>query len=76
VPLVPLPQWIDANGRNTIGSEDILVMGGGSGKFVVQTDLQSLDEVEVDTLMWHLHIWTRVGMAIFFPLRNYRINIV
>lgn len=76
VPIVPLPQWIDANGRNTIGGEDILVMGSGSGKFVVQTDLQSLDDIEVDTLMWHMHIWTRVGVAVFFPLRNYRINIV
>lgn len=76
VPLVPLPQWIDANGMNTISGSDVMVVGGGSGKYVVQTDLQSMDEIEVDTLMWHMHIWTRVGVAVFFPLRNYRINVV
>lgn len=75
VPLIPLPNWIDGNGVNTISSNDVMVVGGGSGKFVVQTDLQSMDDINVDTLIWHIHMWTRIGVAIFFPLRNYRINV-
>jgi len=76
VPLIALPQWVDANGQNTIAANEVMIVGGGSGKFVTQTNLQSLDEIEVDDLMWHMHIWTRVGAAVFFPLRNYRINLV
>lgn len=75
VPIIGLPQWRDANGRATISSENIIVVGGGSGKFVVAQNLESMDDIDIDTLVWHMHMWTKVGCAVFFPERNYRINI-
>lgn len=75
VPIVGLPQWQDANGLNTISNQDVMIMGGGSGKFVTSQNLESMDDIDIDTLMWHLHLWTKVGMAVFFPERNYRIHL-
>jgi hypothetical protein len=76
VPLIGLPQWKDAYGRNTISNSDIMVVGGGSGKFAVTQNLESMDDIDIDTLVWHMHMWTKVGVAVFFPERNYRINVV
>jgi hypothetical protein len=75
VPLIPLMQWVDGNGSNTITNQDVMVMGSGSGKFVVQQNLDSLDNIDIDALIWHIHMWTRVGMAVWFPERNFRIYV-
>lgn len=76
LPVVGLPQWRDANGVHTIKQDEILVMGTEAGKYVVQQELRSRDAVDVDDLMWHIHMYMRVGCAVFFPERNYRIQIV
>lgn len=75
VPIIGLPQWQDANGFNTISNTDIMIMGSGSGKYVVNQEIESMDDIDIDTLMWHMHMWTKIGAAVFFPKRNYRINI-
>lgn len=76
VPLIGLTQWQDAFGKNTISNTDVMVVGGGSGKFVVRMDYDSMDDIDINTLVWHMHVWTRVGVAVFFPNRNYRISLV
>ena len=76
IPIIGLTQWQDANGLNTISNTDIMIMGGGSGKYAVNQELESLDDIDIDTLMWHMHMWTKIGAAVFFPKRNYRIDLV
>ena len=75
VPIVPLPQWRDGFGAHTIKQDEIMVMGQDSGKYVVQQELRSRDAVDADTLIWNIHMYLRIGVGVFFPERNYRIQI-
>lgn len=73
VPVILLNQWLDAYGNKTISETDILVVGQNVGKFAVTEDFNSLDGVDIDTLMWHIHIWKRCGCAVFKSDRIFRI---
>lgn len=75
VPVVGLKQWRDGFGRLTIPQNEILVVGNDIGKYVVNQELQSKDATDVDTLHWHIHMYMRMGAAVFFPERSYRISI-
>lgn len=75
VPLVGLPQWRDGYGKLTIPQDEVLVVGRDMGKYVVSRDMRSLDDIDIDSLTWHIHIWMMVGLAVFFPERMYKIKI-
>lgn len=75
VPLVGLNQWRDGRGKHTIAQDEIMVIGNDAGRYVVQQELRSKDAVDVDTLIWHIHMYMRVGCGVFFPERLYRIKI-
>jgi len=75
VPLVPLPQWRDGFGKLTISQNEILVVGRDIGKYVVNQELRSKDAIDVDTLVWHIHLYMKMGCAVFFPKRMAKINV-
>lgn len=75
VPVIGLPQWRDGFGKLTIAQDTILVVGSDIGKYVVNQELRSKDEIEVDTLIWHIHLYMKMGCAIFFPERMAKIVI-
>ena len=76
IPLVGLTQWRDGFGKVTIPEGEVLVVGKDVGRYAVTQELRSQDAIDVDTLVWHLHMYMRVGFAVFFPERLYRLTIV
>lgn len=75
VPVVALPQYTDAHGKATIPPNYVMVVSSNVGKVVVEEEFQSLQDVEVDTTMWHMNIWNRVGAGVLFPENAYLIRI-
>lgn len=75
VPVIGLPQYIDAFGKATIPANYIAVVGGNVGKVVVEEEFQSLQGIDVDTTVWHMNIWTRIGAGVLFPENMYLIKI-
>lgn len=75
VPVIGLSQYYDGNHLPTIDPNEILVVGNKVGKFVVTEDIQQMADIDVDDLMWHMHVWTRVGCAVFHPQHMYRISL-
>lgn len=75
IPLVGLPNWVDGFGKMTIPQNEILVVGNDVGKYVVEQELRSKDAIDVDNLIWHIHMYMKVGCAVFFPRRMYKIVI-
>jgi hypothetical protein len=69
IPLVGLPQWRDGFGKLTIPQDTILIVGEDVGKYVVNQELRSKDAIDVDNLVWHIHLYMKVGCAVFFPER-------
>lgn len=76
IPLIGLMQYVDGFGKHTIAQDEILIIGGDVGKYVVSQELRSKDAIEVDTLVWHLHMYTRVGVGVLFPKRLFRIKLI
>jgi len=70
-----LRQYQDAYGINRINASNIMVLGEGTCKMGVTESLRSMDAIDINTLMWHLHLWEKYGFAVIWPLRNYRIEI-
>jgi len=75
IPVVGLPQWRDGFGRLTIPQNEILVVGESIGRYVVNQELRSKDDINVDDLIWHIHLYMKVGCAVFFPERMAKIVI-
>lgn len=75
VPLIGLKQWRDGFGQITIPQNTILVVGADVGKYVVNQELRSKDAIDVDTLVWHIHLYKKLGAAVFFSDRLYKIVI-
>ena len=75
IPIVGLPQWRDAFGKMTIPQDEVLVIGEDIGRYVVNQELRSKDAIDVDTLFWHIHLYMKVGAAVWFPERAYKIKI-
>lgn len=75
IPIVGLPQWRDAFGRMTIAQDEVLVIGQDIGRYVVNQELRSKDAINVDDLIWHIHLYMKVGAAVWFPERAYKIKI-
>jgi hypothetical protein len=75
IPVVGLPQWRDGFGKLTISQDTIMVIGEDVGRYVVSQELRSKDDIDVDTLVWHIHLYMKVGAAVFFPERMAKIVI-
>lgn len=75
VPIVALPQWRDGFGKLTIPQDEILVVGEDVGRYVVAHELRSKDDIDIDTLIWHIHLYMKIGAAVFFPERMAKIVI-
>lgn len=75
VPLIGLKQWRDGFGQLTIPQDTVLVIGQDVGKYVVTQELRSKDAIDVDTLVWHIHMYQKLGAAVFFPERMYKIQV-
>jgi len=76
IPLVGLTQWRDAFGKVTVDEGNVLVIGKDVGRYVVSQELRSADAIDVDNLVWHIHLYMRVGCGVIFPERMYRLQIV
>jgi len=76
IPVIGLPQWRDGFGKMTIPQNEILVVGQDVGKYVVNQELRSKDDIDVDNLIWHIHLYMKMGCAVFFPERMAKITIV
>lgn len=75
VPVIGLPNWRDGFGKLTIPQGTVMVIGEDAGRYVVNQELRAKDEIEVDTLIWHIHLYMKMGCAVWFPERLYRIEI-
>lgn len=75
IPIIPLPQWRDGFGKLTISQDELLVVGTDVGKYVVNQELRSKDAIDVDTLIWNIHLYMKMGAAVFFPKRMAKIVI-
>lgn len=75
IPVIGLPQWRDGYGKMTIPQNEILVVGENIGRYVVNQELRSKDDINVDDLIWHIHLYMKVGTAVFFPERMAKIVI-
>ena len=69
IPIVGLPQWRDGFGKLTIPQNEVLVVGQDIGKYVVNQELRSKEAINVDDLIWHIHLYQKVGVAVFFAER-------
>lgn len=76
IPLIGLPQWRDGFGKLTIAQDEILVIGNQAGRYVVNQELRSQQEIDVDTLMWHVHLYMKMGVAVFFSKRIAKIKVL
>lgn len=76
VPVIGLSQYIDAFGKATIPANYVMVVGNNVGKVVVEEEYQSLQGIDVDTTIWHMNIWNRLGAGVLFAENMYLIRIV
>ena len=72
LPLVGYKDYKGQDGRSYGSSKDILVIGQDVGRFGWWQEMQSVDDIEVGTLNWHIHAWVLVGAAVFYPEAVYR----
>jgi len=75
IPIIALPQWRDGYGRLTVEQDTVMVVGTDVGKYVVNQDLRSKDAIDVDTLIWNIHLYMKMGAAVWFPERMAKIVI-
>jgi len=75
VPVIGLPPWRDEFGALTIPQNEIMVIGEDVGRYVVSQELRSKDDINIDTLIWHIHLYMKVGAAVFFSDRMAKIVI-
>lgn len=73
LPLVGWKQYKTREGLDTLDNYSVWVVGADVGRAGYWEDLQSVDDVEVGTLNWHIHLWLNFGAAVFFPERIARI---
>lgn len=76
IPVIGLPQWRDEFGVLTIKQDEVLIIGEDIGRYVVNQELRSKDDINVDTLIWHIHLYMKVGAAVWFPKRAYKIKVI
>lgn len=75
VPIIPLQQYIDKYDKPTIPENEVLVVGYNLGKVVIEEELQQMSDIDVNTLIWNVHMWKRIGAGLLFPDNAYRIKI-
>lgn len=75
VPIIRLPQYLDGHGQPTINSKTVLVIGDTVGKYVVREEVEQMTDVEISNLMWQMHVWSRIGCAVFHPERCAKITL-
>jgi len=75
IPLIGLPQWRDGYGKLTIPQDTVLVVGRDIGRYVVAQELRAQQDIDVDALIWHIHLYTKVGVAVWFGDRLAKIVI-
>jgi len=75
VPVIMLNQYKDGYGVDRITNGEIMILGSNSIKMGVDRPLGVKEEINVDDLMWHLHMYMKYGVAVLYPERNARIHI-
>jgi hypothetical protein len=73
VPVIMLNQYTDGWGTDVITADNVMILGRDTVKLGVDRPLDFMEEINIDTLMWHIHIFESYGTAVFFPERNARI---
>ena len=73
VPVIMLNQYTDGWGTNVITNNQIMIVGKDTVKIGVDRPLDFMESIDVNTLMWHIHIYESYGVGVFFPERNARI---
>lgn len=74
-PLVGLKRQEDSFGKNIIPADEIWVVGNNVGKFVYETEMDSLEGIDVDTWEWHINMYRRISALVIFPENLYRIKL-
>lgn len=75
VPVIMLNQYTDGYGVNRITNGNIMILGKDTIKMGVDRPVGVEETIDVDTLNWHMHIYTKFGTAVVLPTRNARIYI-
>lgn len=75
IPVIMLNQYKDGYGINRIANNEIMVLGKDTLKMGVDRPLGVKEDINVDNLMWHLHMYMKYGAAVLYPERNARIHI-
>ena len=75
VPVIGLPNWRDGFGKQTISNGTVMVIGKDAGRYVINQELRSKDDIDVDNLIWHIHLYMKMGCAVWFPERLFRIEL-
>ncbi len=76
IPVIGLTQWRDGFGKVTIDEGNVMIIGKDVGRYVVSQELRSQQTIDVDNLIWHIHLYMKMGVGVFFPERMFRIRIL
>lgn len=75
VPVIMLNQYLDGYGINRIANDNIMILGKDTIKMGVDRPLDVKENINVNNLMWHLHMYMKYGAAVLYPERNARIYV-
>jgi hypothetical protein len=73
VPIVSLKQYTDGYGVRLINADNIMIVSNETTKLAITEPLQVREAIDIDTLMWHMHMWEKYGFGVFLPEFNFKI---
>lgn len=73
--IVRLKQYVDADGVATIPEDEILVIGDYVGHAFTVGDMGAEQALDVNTLLWNIHLYEQFGCVVIYADRIYRIHI-
>jgi hypothetical protein len=73
LPVIMLNQYNDGWGTKVISESGWMVVGSNTLKMGIDRQLDFMESVDVDTLMWHIHMFESYGFGVFNATRNSRV---
>jgi hypothetical protein len=75
VPLIALNQYTDGYGIRRIDADNVMIISNGTTKLAETQGLKVKEAIDINDLMWHQHYYEKYGVAVFFPEKNWRIEV-
>ena len=75
IPLVALHQYQDGYDVNRINADNIMIVANETTRLAVTEDISTLEDIDIDHRIWHWRVSEKYGAVVFYPERNYRIQI-